>query len=395
MNEPDHSNKDRIYFDNAATSYPKPESVYNAVDQFQRDLGAAAGRGGYRAAIASDKIVSSTRSKLARLINAESDRQIAFTFNGTDSLNLALFGLLKPGDHVVTTTLEHNSILRPLNWLREHRDISFTLVSPDSTSGMIDPQKIEDAIKPETRLVACIHASNVTGLLQPVEEIGNKIKSNSCFFLVDGAQTVGHFPVDVQAIGCDLFAAPGHKGLLGPLGTGFLYVGANVETSLSPIRFGGTGTESENPVQPENPPEKYESGNLNIPGIAGLLAGIDFLNQNEIEKIHQQEQSLIAWFIENLKLISNVEIVFPDILPEKRLNTVSFTVKEHDPQIFATMLDDVFGIQVRAGYHCAPLAHKEIETYESGGTIRVSIGWSTTRDDMRTLIEAIKSLSEQ
>lgn len=382
-----------IYLDNAATSFPKPDSVYEAVNQYQRQLGAAAGRGGYRAAIESNRILSSTRTKLARLINSESDRQIIFTFSGTDSLTLGITGLLEAGDHVVITQLEHNSILRPIEWLKKNLGITVTSIEPDLQSGQINPEEIKNVLRPNTKLVCCTHASNVTGVLQPVESIGKILKDHSAHFLVDGAQTVGHILVDVQSIQCDLFAAPAHKGLLGPLGTGFLYVNSKLENTLNPVRLGGTGTESESPNQPDQLPEKLESGNHNMPGIAGLSAGIDFINKKTIHSIAQDEQKLISHLIEKLKPLESVEIMLPNVDPELRINSLSLKINSFEPQIFASLLDEAFGIQVRAGYHCSPLAHKDIGTFECGGTVRVSVGWSTTLEHIDQFAEAVKSLT--
>jgi selenocysteine lyase/cysteine desulfurase len=259
----------RIYLDNAATSWPKPESVYQAVDDYQRRLGAPAGRGVYAEATEVERLVNNCRKKVAQLINEADPTRVIFTQNGTDSLNLAIHGWLQPGDHVVTSVCEHNSVLRPLRFLAEHRNVSTTYVGCDA-QGRVDPGDIRRAIQPQTRLIALTHASNVTGTIQPVEEVGKIAKERGISFLVDAAQTLGHMRVDVQRIGCQMLAAPGHKGLLGPLGTGVLYIAPGVEARLLPIRQGGTGTRSDEDIQPTTLPDRYESGNLNVSGIVGL-----------------------------------------------------------------------------------------------------------------------------
>ena len=263
----------RIYLDNAATSWPKPEAVYRAVDDYQRRLGAPAGRGSYSEAAETERIVGSCRQKIAQLLGASDPSRIIFTLNGTDSLNLALHGLLRPGDHVVTTVCEHNSVLRPLRFLAEQRQVSATYVGCDG-QGFVSPDDIRRAITPHTRLIALVHVSNVTGAIQPVEEVGRIAAEHGQTYLIDAAQSLGYVPIDVRRLGCHLLAAPGHKGLLGPLGTGVLYVAPGVEQQLLPLRQGGTGTRSDEDIQPTSLPDRYEAGNLNVPGIAGLAAGV-------------------------------------------------------------------------------------------------------------------------
>src|SRR4051794_6478479 len=252
----------RIYLDNAATSWPKAEAVYGAVDHYQRQLGAPAGRSSYAEASDVERMIGSCRKKIATLIGATDPFRIVFTFNGTDSLNLALHGLLRPGDHVVTTVCEHNSVLRPLRFLAQ-RDITTTYVPCDG-HGYIDADAIREAITSKTRLIALIHASNVTGAIQSAEAVGKIAADHGVFFVLDAAQSLGHVPIDVTSLGCHLLAAPGHKGLLGPLGTGVLYIAPSVEQQLLPLRQGGTGTKSDEDRQPDSLPDRYESGNLNV-----------------------------------------------------------------------------------------------------------------------------------
>ena len=263
-----------IYFDNAATSHPKPPSVIKAVEKALTETNANPGRSGHRAAIEAARSVLSCREKLARLLGAADPMNVVHCFNCTDALNLAIKGSLRVGDHVIATQLEHNSVLRPLNTLAKRKRISLTLVSP-RPDGFVDPDDIRHAITPCTALIVCTHASNVTGAIQPVAAIGQVARSAGVRYLIDGAQALGGMPVDVRALGCDLYAFPGHKSLLGPQGTGGLYIADGLR--LNPLREGGTGTDSQSLLQPDTLPERYESGTVNLPGIAGLAAGCDYI----------------------------------------------------------------------------------------------------------------------
>ena len=378
----------RIYLDNAATSWPKPNSVYEAVERYQRELGVAAGRGSYRDTEEVERTVVRTRMAIAKLIGAASANQIVFTQNCTDSLNLALHGLLKRGDHVVTSKAEHNSILRPLAFLQAAKDVGVTSVPVDSL-GVINVDEINKAIQPKTRLVAVTHASNVTGSLQPIEEIGRLVAKHHCSFLLDAAQTLGHVPIDVHACRVDLLAAPGHKGLHGPLGTGILYLADGVENQLVPSRQGGTGTQSESLEQPEQLPSKYESGNLNVPGLYGLDAGVAYVLANDLTQDHhlyELTQRLIVGLAES-----------PSISIYSAPNAcgiVSFNVAGYDPREVATLLDASAGIQVRAGLHCAPLMHQTLGTMAAGGTVRASFGHFSNAEEVDKLIAAIRMLTE-
>lgn len=382
----------RIYLDNAATSWPKPESVYWAVDRFQREIGAAAGRGAYGASLESDRIVAAARNSVARLIGAGDPRQIVFTASCTDSLNLALHGWLRAGDHVVTTVAEHNSVLRPLRELVERRQIGVTRV-PCDAAGMVDPDDVRRALRPATRLVAVVHASNVTGAVQPVREIGSITRAHGAALLIDAAQTIGHLPLSVDEIGADLLAAPGHKGLLGPLGTGLLYIRKGREAELQSFRQGGTGTRSQEDRQPDSLPDKYEAGNLNLPGLAGLAASLEFLGREGITAIAEREARLADRLRNHLGEIAGVTLYGP-AKPEQRVSVVSVNITGYDPQEAATLLDATFGIQVRAGLHCAPAMHENLGTLASGGTIRFSLGAFNTRVDVDAVVAAVAELAE-
>lgn len=376
----------RIYLDNAATSWPKPESVYHVVDDYQRRLGAPAGRGTYTEAAETERIVTSCRKKVAELIGATDPSRIIFTQNGTDSLNLAIHGSLQPGDHVVTSVCEHNSVLRPLRFLAEHRNVSATYVGCDA-QGLVDPGDIRRAIQPQTRLIALIHASNVTGAIQPVEEVGRIANEREIPFLVDAAQTLGHMRVDVQRIGCQMLAAPGHKGLLGPLGTGVLYLAPGVETRLLPIRQGGTGTRSDEDIQPRALPDRYESGNLNVPGIVGLGAGVSQIIAHGVDEIEKQIDLLTQQL---LREIPGCTFYGPPAA-RKRAGIVSLNLAGYDPQELASLLDAQWSIQTRAGLHCAPRMHAALGTAPSG-TLRLSVGMFNTAEQIDRVIAALREV---
>ncbi len=382
---------ERIYLDNAATSWPKPESVYAAVENYQRNLGTAAGRGMYREAIEVERRVASCRQRLAKLIGAERPEQVVWTCSGTDALNLALFGILRDGDHVVSTVAEHNSVLRPLKFLAEQRGITSTLVRCDA-AGFIDPQEIAAAIRPETKLVCVIHASNVTGAVQPIEEIGRFTRERGVRFLVDAAQSVGHLPINVRELGIDLLAAPTHKGLYSPLGLGFLYLAPGLENQLVPLRFGGTGTHSDQDQQPETLPERYEAGNLNVPAILGLEAGLVEIEARGLPNIMADEQAWCKGMLTGLRETPDLEVFGPDAA-QPRVGVISVKHPHLDPREMSAALDAVHGIQVRAGIQCAPKMHAALGTLPTG-TVRFSSGWINTTQAMATVIAAVSELCE-
>ncbi|HVW02569.1 MAG TPA: aminotransferase class V-fold PLP-dependent enzyme [Planctomycetaceae bacterium] len=382
---------DRIYLDNAATSWPKPEAVYRAVDDYQRRLGAPAGRGAYREALEVQNLVTRCRKSAATLLHAADPRQIVFTFNGTDSLNLALHGALRVGDHAIVSALEHNSVLRPLRELESVLGVSTTLI-PANAVGQVDPEDYRRALRPNTRLIGLLHASNVTGALQPIAEVGRIVREAGALFLVDAAQTAGAVPIDVQALGIDLLACPGHKSLLGPLGTGLLYIRPGVELQIRSLRQGGTGTSSETDRQPESLPDKFESGNHNVPGICGLAAGIDFVLEQGIENIRAREQAHLRRLRDGLSGVAGITLYGPPSI-EQSVGILSLNVVGYDPQDLATILDDSFAIQTRAGLHCAPGAHRHLGTLETGGTLRLSVGPFTTDEHIDRTIDALSSIA--
>lgn len=375
-----------IYLDNAATSHPKPESVYRAVDHALREIGTSPGRGGYRRGLDATRIVFGARESLAELFGIKDSSRLAFTSSATDALNLAIAGMLRPGDHAVTTTMEHNSVSRPLR-LAEKRGSSITRI-PCDRSGFLNPRDLAAAIRADTRLIVLSHCSNVTGTVQPLAEIGHLASQSGIPLLVDAAQSAGVMPIDVTDMGISLLAAPGHKGLLGPQGTGFLYITEGLE--LPPLVVGGTGGHSSGEEQPEEMPDRFESGTHNTPGIAGLGAGVKFILSTGIETIRKKEMSLVRHLVEGLLKVQGVTLYGP--APEKeRGGIVSFTVEGRDPAMFGFTLDQEYDIEVRTGLHCAPWAHRTIGTYPAG-TIRVSPGWFTTEQEIETFLGAMHQI---
>jgi cysteine desulfurase family protein len=378
-----------IYLDNAATSHPKPEAVYQAVDHALREIGASPGRGGYRRGLEATRIVFATRESLAKLFGIKDSARLAFTGSATEALNLAIAGMLRPGDHAVTTTMEHNSVSRPLR-LAEMRGATITRI-PCDRSGLLDLSDLATALRSDTRLIVLSHCSNVTGTLQPLSEIGQIAKQAGVPLLVDAAQSAGVIPIDVEAMGITLLAAPGHKGLLGPQGTGFLYIEESIE--LPPLLVGGTGSHSSEEEQPEEMPGRFESGTLNTPGIAGLGAGAEFILSTGIETIRKKEALLVRQIWEGLSKIREINLHGP--APDKeRGGIVSFTAEGRDPAMIGFTLDHEYGIEVRTGLHCAPAAHRTIGTFPSG-TIRVSPGWFTTEAEIEIFLSAMRQIIQR
>ena len=376
-----------IYLDNAATSWPKPESVYRAMDEFLRKKGGNPGRGSHSLAIAARDTIEETRVLLARFINASEVERVVFTLNCTDALNLGLKGLLKPGDHVVTSCIGHNSLVRPLTKL-ERRGVKVTKVPP-SGDGSVSARDIEEAITKDTKLIAITHASNVTGIIQPIERYGAIARRHNLIFMVDAAQTAGNYPIDVQADNIGLLALSGHKGLFGPPGTGACYVGERVD--LDSLREGGTGSHSEMQEQPDDLPYRYESGTPNSVGISGLGAGIKYISAEGLDKIRAHERSLVDDLIEGLSKISGVT-VYAAKDRSKQAPVISFNIKGYEPNEVGAILDQAFDIKVRAGLHCAPAAHKTIGTFPLG-TVRLSPGYFNTTEEIDFTLEAIEKIA--
>lgn len=378
-----------LYFDNAATTFPKPEVVYEAVNECMRNYCANPGRGGHKLALQSGRVILEARELLAELFNAKAIENIILTHNATDSLNLALKGFLKKGDHVITTSMEHNSVLRPLKAL-EKLGVETTIVEANK-SGEIDIIEVEKNIRKETKLIAATHASNVIGTLQPIAELGAICTEYGLELLVDASQTAGCFDIDVTKMNISMLAFTGHKGLMGPQGTGGLYVREGL--ALQPMREGGTGSMSDSLYQPEILPDRFESGTHNTPGIAGLCAGIKFIKAEGIENIRRHESELVKYFIKGLESIKYVRL-YGIRDPERQAPVVSINIGEAGSSDISYILDQTFDIATRSGLHCAPLAHKTIGTLEQG-TVRFSFGYFNTKDQVKTAVEAIKQISRE
>lgn len=381
-----------VYFDNAATSWPKPPGVAPAMTHFLAEIGANPGRSGHRLAIESSRVVYAAREAVAKLFHAPDPLRVVFGANVTETLNLALRGLLRPGDHVITSSLEHNSVMRPLRAL-ERQGVELTVV-PCSSQGFLDPQDVEDAIRPQTTMIVLNHASNVIGTLLPVSEVGRIARQYDLLMLVDAAQTGGAYPLDFQAESIDLFAFTGHKSLYGPMGTGGLIIGQRVDEShFSPLKRGGTGSRSEEEAQPEFLPDKFESGTQNAVGLAGLKASIDFLLEKGITKIRSHEKELTNKLLEGLKAIPGV-ILYGPLDANLQTATVSFNIKGLQPSEVGFRLDEKYGILCRVGLHCAPAAHKTMGTFPTG-TVRFGLGFFNTKEEIEIGIRAIQNLAEE
>ncbi|MHB1344323.1 MAG: aminotransferase class V-fold PLP-dependent enzyme [Thermoleophilia bacterium] len=376
-----------IYLDNAATSCPKPEEVVSAVSRTLTDVCANPGRGAYDDALEAGRILLRTRRVVAQLFNIRDESRVVFTLNATHALNLALKGLLADGGHVVTSSLEHNAVIRPLAALAA-RGVTVTKV-PCAADGTTDPADIIGAVTPHTRLVALTAASNVLGTLLPVETVGTALRERGIPFLVDAAQTAGSRPLDVEATGIDLLALPGHKGLLGPQGVGVLYVGPNIH--LQTLVEGGAGTDSASVEPPEEMPDRYEAGTQNTPGIAGLGAGVDVVAVRGVAEIGREEQRLADRLRRALIDTEGVRVYGPPPgVPAAPVVSIAF---EGLPSTEASfVLDRAFGIAVRSGLHCAPEAHRVAGTLNEG-LVRFSVGHSNTDDDIHAAIEACREVA--
>ncbi|WP_305041083.1 aminotransferase class V-fold PLP-dependent enzyme [Geoalkalibacter sp.] len=376
-----------IYLDNAATSFPKPEEVHHAVSATLRNTGANPGRGGHHLALEAGRIVFEAREAAADIIGARDASRIAFTGNATEAINFGLLGLLRPGDRVVTSTMEHNAVTRPLRALQD-LGVRVVKVAADGR-GRIDPAEIRRACAEKTAMVVLSHCSNVTGTLQPIEEIGPWCRREGIVFFVDAAQSAGIFALDVADMGIDLLAAPGHKGLMGPQGTGFLYVREGLE--LRPLVYGGTGANSSSDLPPEQMPERLEAGTLNTPGLAGLTAGIRFLRREGLAAVRAHEAELLGELIAGLSAIPGIKLYGPRD-PLFHGGALSLTLGDYDPAEIGFLLDREYGILARVGLHCAPDAHRTIGTFPRG-TVRLSPGYFNTLDEMRTVVGALSALA--
>jgi cysteine desulfurase family protein len=380
--------------DNAATSFPKPRAVLEEMTRYATELGASAGRGGYAEAMEAAAILNDCRRQLRTLFNGERDEHFIFTLNCTDALNIAIKGLIDPqtGGHAICSSIDHNSILRPIHAMAERGWISQTRVAIDPKTGLVGPDAIRSAIQKDTKLIAITHASNVTGTIQPIREIGAIAREAGVPFIVDAAQSAGHIPIDLQADNIDLLAAPGHKALLGPLGTGFLYVRPGIEKILQPFREGGTGSISEEPRQPSFMPDRYESGSHNAIGIAGLAAGVKWILEQGIEKLAAQDLDLVRTFIDGISDVDGLKMFGPQGV-KHRLGVFSVRVETFEPQELSGVLEQSYGILTRSGIHCAPFAHESIGTANLGGTTRFSFGPFLSKQDVKFATDALAEIA--
>ncbi|HZG84893.1 aminotransferase class V-fold PLP-dependent enzyme [Paenibacillus sp.] len=375
---------DVYYFDNAASSWPKPPGVAEAMVEAVTKYGANPGRGSHKLAVEASRAIFRTRKKLATLFGIRNPNDIAFALNTTAALNTAILGYVKEGDHVVCTAVEHNSVRRPLEWLKETRNVRVTYVET-SESGQLDPIQVKRAVEPQTRLIVVNHSSNLLGSIVPLAEIGDIARSCGAALLVDAAQSAGVLPIDVEAMGVDMLAFPGHKALYGPQGTGGLYISPKLE--VAPLVVGGTGSQSEAVLQPTVRPDRYESGTQNTPGIAGLGAGVDFVLHETIATIHNREWGLTQRMMEGLMRLDGIRLLGPK-LGEPRTGIVAFTAEGIGSAEISFVLDQHFRIAVRAGYHCTPLAHRVAGT-EATGAVRASVGAFTTDDQVDYFVDAV------
>jgi len=383
-----------IYLDNAATSYPKPEEVYRGMEGFARAAGANPGRGGHRRAVEAETMIQDTRRLLAQLFGCHRPERVILAHNATDGLNMAIKGVLRRGDHVITSVLEHNSVSRPLNQLEKDGVIRLTRLPADKQH-LLDPGDVSRACTDGTRLVAITHASNVTGTIQPIAAVGRVARERGALLLVDAAQSAGVVPIDVERDGIDLLAFTGHKGLLGPTGTGGLVVGERVE--VAPWREGGTGGDSSSPLQPSEFPHHLEGGTPNVFGIAGLREGVRLLLARGVESVLPHERRLLAAFhraLDNPERYQwhGADAALGTAAGDGRVGLVSLNLPGYAPAELGAILDERFDIAVRPGLHCAPYAHKHLGTFPQG-TVRLSVGLLTTEDDMKGAAAAFNEIA--
>ncbi|MDQ7823382.1 MAG: aminotransferase class V-fold PLP-dependent enzyme [Candidatus Eremiobacteraeota bacterium] len=376
-----------LYLDNAATSFPKPPGVLKAMEECLARHGGNPGRSGHRLSLEAGRIVFRAREKVAQLLGVSDSARVIFTSNATMAINITLFGFLREGDHVVTTSMEHNAVMRPLRHLEKIRHLKLTIVQC-TPEGRLEARHVKEALTGETRLIVMTGASNVTGTLFPVAEVA--ALKGKVPLLVDAAQTAGAVPLAPERDGIDMAAFSGHKSLMGPMGTGVLYMRQGME--LEPLFFGGTGSLSESEEMPEFLPDRFECGTLNVVGLAGLEAAAGHILEHGVEAVGAHERSLMAHLIEGLSSLGGVTI-HGTASPRESVAIVSLTMEGHDPAALAHALDRQFSIMVRPGLHCAPLAHRTIGTFPAG-TLRVSPGFSTSHEDIGAFLSALGAIKD-
>lgn len=381
--------EDLIYLDNGATSFPKPNAVYEFMDSFHRSNGVSPGRSGCDLSIETGNIIEQARATLTKMFGGDDPNRLVFSLNSTDALNLAINGLLESGDHVVTTTVEHNAVLRPLHHFEKYEDVTVDYV-PFDDKGFVRPEDIEAKIKSTTKLVIVNHASNVIGTVQPVAEIGAICREKGVLFIVDASQTAGKVPVDVAKMNIDILAFTGHKSLLGPTGIGGLYVRDGVD--IRHTRAGGTGVKSAQLHHLHEYPYRLEYGTPNLVGIAGLLAGVRWLQCQSMEEVHNREMELVKRFVDGIRQSDNVELYCQDDFTN-HIGVVSFNVTGFEAVNVGTILDGDYNIACRTGLQCAPFVHKQLGTDRIGGTIRLGVGPFNTETHIDAAIGAINEIA--
>lgn len=378
----------KVYLDNAATSFPKPKAVSEAMIHFIEEIGANVGRGSYRSAYSADEVVYDTRERLKSLFGASDSKNVIFTPNVTYALNIILKGFLKPGDHVLVSSMEHNAVMRPLTQLA-HEGITFDRI-PCTQEGKLIVETMLSLVRPNTKAVILMHASNVSGTIMPLEEVGHFCQRHRLKLVVDVAQTAGVLPIDMKVMNIDALAFTGHKGLMGPQGIGGFVVTDEMALSIEPLISGGTGSLSHSEEVPMIMPDRFEAGTLNLPGIFGLSASLRYLDEIGIKAIHEREMLLTEQFIKGLETIPEVTVIGPSDMTS-RVSVVSIGIKHKDIAIVAHELDKTYGIMTRVGLHCSPNAHKSLGTYPVG-TLRFSFGYFNTEEDVAYALEALKTV---
>ncbi|MCW6112268.1 aminotransferase class V-fold PLP-dependent enzyme [Clostridium sporogenes] len=379
----------KIYLDNAATTYPKPEKVYSSILNYMKNVGASPGRGGYENALTGDRMVYKCRQSLINLFNFNKIENVVFTSNITASLNILIKSIVKDNWHVITSSMDHNSVIRPLVSLEKSNKIELDILNC-SEEGLINIDDFKNAIKDNTKLVVLSHASNIVGTIQPLETIGKICKDKGIYFIIDSAQTAGVLPLDFQNLNCNALAFTGHKALLGPQGIGGFIIDDKLNNIATNFIEGGTGSLSESTLQPDFLPDKFESGTMNTPGIAGLLAGIEYINEEGLNIIKEREEYLSREFINGLLNIDSIKVYGP-LDASLRTATISINSSKIDNSELGFLLDSEFGIMVRTGLHCAPLAHKTIGSFPQG-TLRFSFGAFNDIKDINYALYALNSI---
>ena len=379
----------RVYLDNAATTRQKPDSVKKAILDYMEEIACSPGRGGYKCSLEAGRTILNARKTTANFFNVPDPKQVIFTHNITYALNMGIKGLIKNGDHIITTMMEHNAVVRPLKSIENSKDIEVDYIECNN-KGFLEAENLEKAIKKNTKLIVITYASNVSGSIMPVEEIARIANKHDIFFMLDTAQAAGVYNIDFEELNVDSLAFTGHKALMGPPGTGGFAVSKKMAKEIDPLIEGGTGSISDKEVQPDFLPDKFESGTMNTQGIAGLKAGIEFIDQKGIENIKEHKVKLSRRFIKGLKNIKKISIHGPADA-EKQSSTISISVEGYDSGNLSFMLDNEYGIMTRSGLHCAPLAHKTLGTYPEG-TLRFSIGFFNTAEEIDYTLNVLANL---